>query len=158
LFGKSLEPYFVNLKKIPINSNLLEMLNSFCVESNLSTARDRQSHFGEVYYTVRGILSNTTLSLPLEKLIAIASLLDVEVATFVDWKEVNLKPNLILPKYEQIFRRYPNLVLDRYFNLKFAPSNSTIKRFLTHIKNNGLSVNGQKDVDGKIKAIVKLHS
>jgi hypothetical protein len=41
LFGKSLEPYVVNLKKIPINFNLTEMLSSFCVENNLLTIRDK---------------------------------------------------------------------------------------------------------------------
>jgi hypothetical protein len=76
----------------------------------------------------------------------------------VDWNEVNLKPNLILPKYLRLFQRHPNLVLDRYFSLRFASTTSDSRRFLKYVENNGLSVNGQKDVDGKIRSILKLHS
>jgi hypothetical protein len=158
LFGKSIEPYVINLKKIPINSNLAEKINAFCVEKNISTIKAKQEFFGEVYYTVRNILSNSTFNLPIDKVIVVSNLLDIEIATIVDWKEVNLKPNLILPKYSRIFQSCPNLILDRYFNLKFRPTTSTPKRFLKYIENNGLSVNGQKDVDRKIRSIIELHS
>jgi hypothetical protein len=161
LFGKKLDAYFLKLAKIPIKTQLLaDKINSFCDEKGLVNFTLRKDFFGDQFNCVKGVLSHSTLTLSIERLISLAYLLDLEVGYFVDWNEVNLKPELILPKYKSLFTKFADsnsgVALDCFFSRKFNSTTTTSKKFLKHLETNGISVNGQKDVDQKIRDLRQL--
>jgi hypothetical protein len=155
LFGENCDQYTLNLNRIPIKMNLLaEKLEVFCENSGFKTIKDKRVFFGELYYLVRSIQARHSYNLTLENLIAISAVLDLEISSIVDWNEIKLKPELVLPKYNRIVERFIDhnykVHLDSFFSLNFNNGLSSSRKFLKRVKVEGISVNDQRILDQKI--------